>query len=72
MAYKSSQYNYKCWLGIVLGATVVVTTAPLVAQYGPTPQPMTCPYCHNHATTRLQVEPGMKTHVIALILCMFG
>ncbi|KAF2883733.1 hypothetical protein ILUMI_22440 [Ignelater luminosus] len=51
--------------------TVVVTTVPVVTQFGPAPQPITCPHCHNHVTSRLEVEPGMKTHLFAFILCMF-
>lgn len=52
--------------------TVVVTTIPVLAQYGPTPQPITCPHCHNPITTRLETEAGMRTHLIALLLCIIG
>ncbi|KAF2883731.1 hypothetical protein ILUMI_22438 [Ignelater luminosus] len=54
-----------------LGTTVVVTTGLPVSQFGPAPQPMTCPHCHKEITTKLQVEAGMRAHLFAFMFCVF-
>ncbi|KAM8711254.1 hypothetical protein ACLKA7_000401 [Drosophila subpalustris] len=39
--------------------------------YGPDPQDIQCPYCHNYARTRVMYKPNSRTHLIALLLCLF-
>ncbi|XP_001976272.3 lipopolysaccharide-induced tumor necrosis factor-alpha factor homolog [Drosophila erecta] len=46
---------------------VVVPGSP----YGPEPMDVQCPYCHNFARTRVSFKPNSRTHLIALILCLF-
>ncbi|XP_014234663.1 lipopolysaccharide-induced tumor necrosis factor-alpha factor-like [Trichogramma pretiosum] len=41
-------------------------------QFGPDPQSMQCPHCHSTITTQIQTEATGKTHIIALLLCLFG
>ncbi|KAB0795884.1 hypothetical protein PPYR_09945 [Photinus pyralis] len=54
-------------------ASVVVTNVPVMMQtFGPYPQPMTCPSCHQQTTTRVLSEPSTKTHLLALLLCFVG
>ncbi|KAF2903846.1 hypothetical protein ILUMI_02330 [Ignelater luminosus] len=53
------------------GTTVVVTSPPPFHHFGPVPQAMTCPHCHNNITTKIQAVAGMKTHLFALALCIF-
>ncbi|OXU32014.1 lipopolysaccharide-induced tumor necrosis factor-alpha factor isoform X2 [Nasonia vitripennis] len=48
---------------------VVVMHAP---QLGPDPQTMTCPYCAATITTSIETSPSMKTHLMALLLCLFA
>ncbi|KAJ8956990.1 hypothetical protein NQ318_012155 [Aromia moschata] len=51
--------------------TVIVThTAPLIL--GPQPTPVTCPSCHAQIVTEVQTEATTKTHLFALLLCLFG
>lgn len=50
--------------------TFVVHTAPIA--YGPTSQRMTCPHCQATISTRVEAEANMKTHIVALILCVLG
>ncbi|XP_077263711.1 lipopolysaccharide-induced tumor necrosis factor-alpha factor homolog isoform X1 [Temnothorax americanus] len=35
-------------------------------------QRMTCPHCHADISTRVISEANTKTHLIALVLCLFG
>ncbi|KAH8390084.1 hypothetical protein KR200_006776 [Drosophila serrata] len=46
---------------------VVVPSSP----YGPEPMDIQCPYCHNHVRTRISYKPNSRTHLIALLLCLF-
>ncbi|XP_022233136.2 lipopolysaccharide-induced tumor necrosis factor-alpha factor homolog [Drosophila obscura] len=48
--------------------TVVVVPGSI---YGPEPLDIQCPYCHNYARTRVSYRPNSRTHLIALILCLF-
>ncbi|KNC27328.1 hypothetical protein FF38_07247 [Lucilia cuprina] len=52
------------------GPNVVVVTEP-VSPYGPHPIDVLCPYCHNYSRTRLRFKPTSRTHLIALLLCLF-
>ncbi|KAH8411076.1 hypothetical protein KR222_011756 [Zaprionus bogoriensis] len=45
---------------------IVVPTSP----YGPDPQDVQCPYCHNYTRTRISYRPNSRTHLIALVLCL--
>ncbi|GLH07839.1 Putative membrane-associated motif in lps-induced tumor necrosis factor alpha factor [Gryllus bimaculatus] len=47
---------------------VVVGGPPL----GPSPANITCPSCHAQIQTRVSHESSTKTHIIALLLCLFG
>ncbi|XP_017114751.1 lipopolysaccharide-induced tumor necrosis factor-alpha factor homolog [Drosophila elegans] len=46
---------------------VVIPTSP----YGPDPIDIQCPYCHNFARTRVSCRPNSRTHLFALLLCLF-
>ncbi|XP_016927910.3 lipopolysaccharide-induced tumor necrosis factor-alpha factor homolog [Drosophila suzukii] len=46
---------------------VVVPSSP----YGPEPMDVQCPHCHNYTRTRVSYRPNSRTHLIALILCLF-
>ncbi|XP_024881588.1 lipopolysaccharide-induced tumor necrosis factor-alpha factor homolog [Temnothorax curvispinosus] len=35
-------------------------------------QHMTCPHCHATISTRVDSEANTKTHLIAVLLCLFG
>ncbi|BFG06386.1 lipopolysaccharide-induced tumor necrosis factor-alpha factor homolog [Drosophila madeirensis] len=48
--------------------TVVVVPGSI---YGPEPMDIQCPYCHNYARTRVSYRPNSRTHLIALVLCLF-
>ncbi|KAJ8724909.1 hypothetical protein PYW07_015867 [Mythimna separata] len=37
---------------------------------GPEPCVVTCPTCHATVRSNVQAEPGMQTHIIALLLCL--
>lgn len=39
---------------------------------GPTSQVMQCPSCHSTISTRVDSEAVTKTHLMALLLCVFG
>ncbi|KAH8370979.1 hypothetical protein KR093_005868 [Drosophila rubida] len=65
-------------------ATVTTTVTPAVttgaqhtvivvpgSPYGPEPQDVQCPYCHNYTRTRVSYRPNSRTHLIALLLCLF-
>ncbi|XP_023172790.1 lipopolysaccharide-induced tumor necrosis factor-alpha factor homolog [Drosophila hydei] len=45
---------------------IVVPNSP----FGPEPQDVQCPYCHNYARTRVSYRPNSRTHLIALVLCL--
>ncbi|GLV45880.1 uncharacterized protein CBL_11677 [Carabus blaptoides fortunei] len=48
---------------------VVGSTGPPV---GPNSQVMQCPSCHSQISTRVDTEAVTKTHLMALLLCVFG
>ncbi|KAJ8970701.1 hypothetical protein NQ317_000599 [Molorchus minor] len=51
--------------------TVIVThAAPLIL--GPNPSATVCPSCHAQITTTVETEATTKTHLFALLLCLFG
>lgn len=41
-------------------------------QFGPESQRLTCPYCHANISTTVETESNTKTHIFALVLCLFG
>ncbi|XP_033329851.2 lipopolysaccharide-induced tumor necrosis factor-alpha factor homolog [Megalopta genalis] len=41
-------------------------------QFGPESQRMTCPRCRAEISTRVETESNTKTHLFALLLCVFG
>ncbi|EDW61428.1 lipopolysaccharide-induced tumor necrosis factor-alpha factor homolog [Drosophila virilis] len=45
---------------------IVVPSSP----YGPDPQDVQCPFCHNYTRTRVSYRPNSRTHLIALVLCL--
>lgn len=47
--------------------TVIHVSNPPV---GPNPTVMVCPSCHETIQTRLSYEPGSRTHLACLILCL--
>ncbi|XP_034110361.1 lipopolysaccharide-induced tumor necrosis factor-alpha factor homolog [Drosophila albomicans] len=69
--------------GVTATGTAIpaVTTGPSTTQhtvivvpgsaYGPEPQDVQCPYCHNYTRTRVSYRPNSRTHLIALLLCLF-
>lgn len=40
--------------------------------YGPHPQDVQCPFCHNYTRTRVSYKPNSRTHLVALVLCLLG
>ncbi|XP_030766180.1 lipopolysaccharide-induced tumor necrosis factor-alpha factor homolog [Sitophilus oryzae] len=54
---------------VTVGHTVIVTTAP--RPLGPNPAHTTCPYCHADIITSVETEASTKTHLFALLLCLF-
>ncbi|XP_017479570.1 PREDICTED: lipopolysaccharide-induced tumor necrosis factor-alpha factor homolog [Rhagoletis zephyria] len=52
-------------------AHIVVITPGAPLAYGPAPVDIQCPYCHNYTRTRLRFKPTSRTHLIALLLCLF-
>lgn len=53
---------------------VIVTTGTVAGPVMVGPDPMTtmCPYCHAQITTTMETEANTKTHLFALLLCVFG
>ncbi|XP_066247642.1 lipopolysaccharide-induced tumor necrosis factor-alpha factor homolog [Euwallacea similis] len=53
---------------------VMVTTGniggPLLV--GPNPMPTVCPFCHSSIVSTVETEANTKTHLFALLLCVFG
>ncbi|XP_076248639.1 lipopolysaccharide-induced tumor necrosis factor-alpha factor homolog [Calliopsis andreniformis] len=41
-------------------------------QFGSDSQRMTCPYCRSSISTSIETEANTKTHLFALLLCVFG
>ncbi|XP_031622323.1 lipopolysaccharide-induced tumor necrosis factor-alpha factor homolog [Contarinia nasturtii] len=44
-------------------------TAPVV---GPQPTMVVCANCHTNVLTRMEYEASTRTHLVALICCLFG
>ncbi|KAL1516817.1 hypothetical protein ABEB36_000670 [Hypothenemus hampei] len=51
--------------------TVIVTTTATPISLGPDPARMTCPYCHANIVTSVESEANSKTHLFAILLCLF-
>ncbi|XP_060535089.1 lipopolysaccharide-induced tumor necrosis factor-alpha factor-like [Cylas formicarius] len=49
----------------------VIITHTTTTGLGPRPHGMRCPSCHADIVTTVETEPNTKTHLIALLLCMF-
>ncbi|ALC42271.1 CG30273, partial [Drosophila busckii] len=52
-------------------AAHTVVVVPAGPSYGPQPQDVLCPFCHNYTRTRVSFRPNSRTHLIALLLCLF-
>ncbi|CAG9770576.1 unnamed protein product [Ceutorhynchus assimilis] len=52
--------------------TVIVTTTTQPVMVGPDPMRTSCPHCHASITSAIETEPNTKTHLFALLLCVFG
>lgn len=52
--------------------TVIVTTTTTAGILGPVPTTTSCPHCHATITTTIETEANTKTHLFALLLCVFG
>jgi len=52
--------------------TVIVTTISHPAQVGSDPMRLTCPHCHANIVSAVETEANTKTHLFALLLCLFG
>ncbi|XP_074027498.1 uncharacterized protein isoform X2 [Leptinotarsa decemlineata] len=52
--------------------TVIVHQAVLPMMLGPKPTTMVCPSCHAQITSTVQTEATTKTHLFALLLCLFA
>ncbi|XP_050300909.1 cell death-inducing p53-target protein 1-like isoform X2 [Anthonomus grandis grandis] len=50
--------------------TVIVGGPPLTL--GGEPMRTQCPHCHANITTSIETEANTKTHLFALLLCVFG
>uniref|UniRef100_A0A1Y1N874 LITAF domain-containing protein n=1 Tax=Photinus pyralis TaxID=7054 RepID=A0A1Y1N874_PHOPY len=44
----------------------------VVTVFGPIPQLINCPHCHNQVTSKLEASAGTKTHLFAALLCILG
>ncbi|KAK5642966.1 hypothetical protein RI129_009133 [Pyrocoelia pectoralis] len=51
--------------------TVIVTPPIVISSLGPNSQMLTCPFCHQLSSTRVEVESTTKTHLFAIFLCIF-
>ncbi|RZB40666.1 zf-LITAF-like domain containing protein [Asbolus verrucosus] len=40
--------------------------------YGPVPQPVTCPFCNAKGHSVVKAQASTKTHIIAALLFFFG
>ncbi|XP_057663068.1 lipopolysaccharide-induced tumor necrosis factor-alpha factor homolog [Diorhabda carinulata] len=52
--------------------TVIVTHTVAHVPVGPSPTSTTCPSCHAQIVTSVETETTTKTHLFALLLCLFG
>ncbi|KAB0796956.1 hypothetical protein PPYR_11017 [Photinus pyralis] len=50
---------------------IISIPSVVVSALGPNSQMITCPFCHQLASTRVDVESTTKTHLFALFLCIF-
>lgn len=53
--------------GVQTSATVVVAK-----DMGPVPTVTVCPSCNEQIRTRVKRVPSMRTHVLAVLLCIFA
>ncbi|XP_070166770.1 lipopolysaccharide-induced tumor necrosis factor-alpha factor homolog isoform X2 [Polyergus mexicanus] len=44
---------------------------PQQPSFGTESQHVVCPHCHANISTRVETEATMKTHLMALLLCLF-
>ncbi|CAL7933563.1 unnamed protein product [Xylocopa violacea] len=44
----------------------------VVPQFSSQSQRMTCPHCHTDINTRVENTANTRTHLFALLLCVFG
>ncbi|CAG9821850.1 unnamed protein product [Phaedon cochleariae] len=51
---------------------VLIVTHTVPQALGPVPVSTSCPSCHAQITTSVQTEATTKTHLFALLLCLFG
>ncbi|KAJ0179227.1 hypothetical protein K1T71_004939 [Dendrolimus kikuchii] len=58
----------------LIGAAVIPTVVPMVVgtQMSPKPTPLTCRSCNAQIVTRVEIRSTTKTHLFALLLCLFG
>lgn len=52
-------------------STVFVTMPTVPVHIGPESSVMMCPHCHHQVSTTVVSEPNTKTHLFALLLCLF-
>lgn len=64
------QFHFLFWF--FLFNTVVVQLVPQSPPVGPASTSLTCPSCKALISTKVNYAPSVKTHVIALILCLVG
>ncbi|XP_031636269.1 lipopolysaccharide-induced tumor necrosis factor-alpha factor homolog [Contarinia nasturtii] len=43
----------------------------VIPAVGPEPSRVTCPSCHASIMTKVQTESSSRTHILALLLCLF-
>ncbi|XP_071446543.1 lipopolysaccharide-induced tumor necrosis factor-alpha factor homolog isoform X2 [Hetaerina americana] len=53
-------------------STVTVIQVPTGTILGPMSTCVTCPSCHAVVHTRVDHEPSSRTHMFAVLLCIFG
>ncbi|XP_046391079.1 lipopolysaccharide-induced tumor necrosis factor-alpha factor homolog isoform X2 [Ischnura elegans] len=51
--------------------TITVVQVPTVTRLGPVSACVTCPSCQATVHTRIENEPSSRTHLIAVLLCLF-
>ncbi|XP_014298785.1 cell death-inducing p53-target protein 1 homolog [Microplitis demolitor] len=49
----------------------VVTLIQPSINYGSQAMTIICPHCHANITTKVETEANLKTHIVALLLCLF-
>ncbi|XP_052751618.1 cell death-inducing p53-target protein 1-like [Galleria mellonella] len=49
-----------------------ISAVNLEQSVGPNPTRVTCKSCYQNVTTRISRNPTIRTHLIALLFCVFG